>query len=47
MTFTGSSTSGTVKGKTAVGQLYGLADGNGTITDDGTNVCTGEVVIVE
>lgn len=47
MTLTNNSTSGIVTGKTNVGQLYGLGSGNGSgaITDDGTNVCTGEVVI--
>ena len=46
MTLTNNSTSGIVTGKTNVGQLYGLGSGNGAITDDGTNACTGEVVIV-
>ena len=47
MTLTNNSTSGIVTGKTNVGQLYGLGSGNGSgaITDGGTNVCTGEVVI--
>jgi hypothetical protein len=46
MTLTNNSTSGIITGKTNVGQLYGLGSGNGAITDDGTNACTGEVVIV-
>ena len=47
MTLTNNSTSGIVTGKTNVGQLYGLGSGNGAITDDGTNACTGNVVIIE
>jgi hypothetical protein len=43
--FSDNTISGTIKGKTNVGHLYGLTDN--TVTDDGTNVCTGEVVIVE
>ena len=44
---TNNSTSGIITGKTNVGQLYGLTSGggSGSIIDDGTNVCTGEVVI--
>ena len=45
MTLTSNSTSGIITGKTNVGQLYGLGSGSGAITDDGTNACTGEVVI--
>ena len=47
ITITNNNTSGIVTGKTNVGQLYGLGSGNGSgaITDDGTNACTGEVVI--
>ena len=47
MTLTSNSTSGIITGKTNVGQLYGLGSGNGAITDDGTNACTGNVVIIE
>ena len=47
MTLTSNSTSGIITGKTNVGQLYGLGSGSGAITDDGTNACTGEVVIIE
>ena len=46
MTLTSNSTSGIITGKTNVGQLYGLGSGSGSIIDDGTNACTGEVVIV-
>ena len=45
LTLTSNSTSGIITGKTNVGQLYGLGSGSGAITDDGTNACTGEVVI--
>lgn len=49
ITITNNNTSGIVTGKTNVGQLYGLTSGGGSgaIIDDGTNVCTGEVVIVQ
>ena len=49
MTLTNNSTSGIITGKTNVGQLYGLGSGkgSGSIIDDGTNACTGDVVIIE
>ena len=43
--FSDNTISGTIKGKTNVGNLYGLTEK--TVTDDGTNVFTGEVVIEE
>jgi hypothetical protein len=45
LTFSNNNISGTIKGATNVDQLVGLSDG--VITDDGTNIFSGEVVIVE
>lgn len=45
LTLSNNNTSGTITGATNVEQLVGLSDG--TVVDDGTNITSGEVVIVQ